>query len=96
MDADQHGGDSRAQIALCDVTGAENIGSPAAVRLHAVERIATVGAGEMVVSDLGGEFLTLANVGCGRAVRFAIQALDLSFEEFFSDGVHVLVLSRLV
>ena len=42
----------------------------------------------MVVTELGGEFLTLANVGCGRAVRFAIQALNLRLKEFFGDGLH--------
>jgi hypothetical protein len=58
--------------------------------LHAVQGISTVGAGEVVIADLGGEFLTLANVGCERIIRFAIQALNLRFEEFFGDGVHIL------
>jgi hypothetical protein len=56
--------------------------------LHAVQGISTVGAGEVVIADLGGEFLTLANVGRGRVVRFAIQALNLGFEEFYGDGLH--------
>ena len=88
VDSAHHGGDARAEIALCDVTGAENVGDSAAVRFHTVERISTVSAGEVVITNLGGEFLTLANVGCGRAVRFAIQALNLRFDDFFSDGLH--------
>ena len=68
VDSDQHGGDSRAQIALCDVTGAEHVGP------HTVKGIATVGAGEVVM--------------CGRVIRFAIQALNLRFDGFFSDWLH--------
>ena len=70
------------------MAGAENVGGSAAVRFHTVERIAAVCAREMVITNLGGEPFAVSHVGCGRAVRFAIQALNLRFDEFFSDGLH--------
>ena len=54
VDSSDHGGNSRAQIALGNVATAENIGNTAAVVRHLMERVPSVSAGEMVVSDLGG------------------------------------------